>query len=62
MWVDYSGTIVTNKEVLENIESRYRKELFNNPKILMLDDSDIEEKVRKDLETKMEDEENEYEE
>lgn len=62
VWVDYSGTIVTNKEVLENIESRYRKELFNNPKILMLDDSDIEEKVRKDLETKMEDEENEYEE
>ena len=62
VWVDYSGTIVTNKEVLENIESIYRKELFNNPKILMLDDSDIEEKVRKDLETKMEDEENEYEE
>ena len=39
-----------------------REQLFNNNKILMLDDSNIDEKIKKDLETKMEDEENEYEE
>lgn len=59
VWVDYSGTLITNKEILDNIESRYKKELFNNSKILMLDDSDIEETIKKDLETKMKDDEEE---
>lgn len=62
VWVDFSGTLVTNKEILDNKEYMDRNELFNNPKILMLDDSDIEDKVRQEMEEKTNDEENEYEE
>lgn len=62
VWVDFAGTLVTNKDILKDKEYIDIEQLFNNNKILMLDDSDIEEKVKKDLETKTEDEENEYEE
>lgn len=62
VWVDFAGTLVTNKDILDNKEHMTRNELFNNPKILMLDDSDIEDKVRQEMEEKTNDEENEYEE
>lgn len=62
VWVDFAGTLITNKDILKDKEYMDREQLFNNNKILMLDDSNIDEKIKKDLETKMEDEENEYEE
>lgn len=61
-WVDFAGTLITNKDILKDKEYIDREQLFNNNKILMLDDSDIEEKIKEDLENKTEDEENEYEE
>ena len=62
VWVDFAGTLITNKDILKDKEYMDREQLFYNNKILMLDDSNIDEKIKKDLETKMEDEENEYEE
>ena len=57
VWVDYSETLVTNKEILKDKEYIDYKELFENPKLLMMDDSDIAEKVK---EMQLEDEEEIY--
>jgi len=57
VWVDYSETLVTNKEILKDKEYIDYKELFENPKLLMMDDSDIAEKVK---EMQIEDEEEIY--
>lgn len=55
VWVDYVGTLVTNKEILKGKEFINYEELFENEKIKMLEDSDIAEKIN------MKDEEEEYE-
>lgn len=57
VWVDFAGTLVTNKDILKEKDIIDRNQVFNNPKILMLDDSDIEESVRDSLNLENEDEE-----
>ncbi|MDO5556342.1 MAG: hypothetical protein Q4G09_07050 [Clostridia bacterium] len=58
VWVDYAGTLVTNKDILDDKEFIHYKEIFNNSEILMMDDSNMNEEVIKSLENKVE----EYEE
>ena len=55
VWVDYVGSLVTNKEILKGKEFIKYEELFDNEKIKMIEDSNIAEKI----DTK--DEEEEYE-
>ncbi len=44
-FVDFKGTLITNKEILNGKDYIEYEELFNNPEILMLDDSDIYDRV-----------------
>ena len=53
VWVDFAGTLITNKDILKDKEYMDREQLFNNNKILMLDDSNIDEKIKKDLEKRL---------
>lgn len=55
--VDFSETLVTNQEILGDKEYIPIKELFNDPKYIFLDNSDIEEKVLRDIEEELEEEE-----
>ena len=49
VWVDYAGTLVTNKDILNGKEYVNYNDIFNNPKLLLLDDSDLQEKVEKQI-------------
>lgn len=49
VWVDYLGTLITNKEILKDKEYLDSNELFNNPKILMIYDEEIDQKVREKI-------------
>ena len=51
--VNNIGSLVTNKDILKDKEYMDREQLFNNNKILMLDDSNIDEKIKKDLEKRL---------
>ena len=44
-FVDFKGTLITNKEILNGKDYIEYEELFNNPEILMLEDSDIYDRV-----------------
>lgn len=62
VWVDYGGTLVTNKDILNGKEYINREKIFNNPKLLLLDDSDIADKIQQRIEDKTKDEDEEHEE
>lgn len=46
VYTDFVGTLVTNKEILRGKESMKYEELFKNPKLLLLYDSDIEDIIK----------------
>ena len=50
VWVDFAGTLITNKEILNGKEYIDSNQLFNNPKILMIYDDNLEEKINVDIE------------
>lgn len=50
VWVDFAGTLITNKEILNGKEYIDSNQLFNNPKILMIYDDDLEERINVDME------------
>lgn len=50
VWIDYAGTLVTNKDILKDKEYMYSNQLFNDPKILMIYDEKIKEKIDEKLE------------
>ena len=54
VWVDYAGTLITNKEILNDKEYLDLNELFKNPKILMIHDEEIDQKVREKIESEEE--------
>lgn len=54
VWVDYAGTLVTNKDILKDKEYIDSNQLFNNPKILMIYDEGIKEKINEKLEVEEE--------
>lgn len=62
VWVDYAGTLVTNKDILNGKEYIEREEIFNNPKLLLLEDSDVADKVQQNIKNETKDEEEECEE
>lgn len=62
VWVDYAGTLVTNKDILNGKEYIKREKIFNNPKLLLLDDSDIADKIQQSIKKETKDEEEEHEE
>ena len=54
VWVDFAGTLITNKEILKDKEYIDSNQLFNNPKILMINDEKMEEKISEKLESEEE--------
>ncbi|MBP3595919.1 MAG: hypothetical protein J6J60_00745 [Clostridia bacterium] len=62
VWVDYGGTLVTNKDILNGKEYIDREKIFNNPKLLLLDDSDIADKIQQGIKDETKDEDEEHEE
>lgn len=50
VWVDFAGTLITNKEILNGKEYINSNQLFNNPKILMMYDDDMEERINRNIE------------
>lgn len=45
VWVDFAGTLITNKDILKDKEYIDSNQIFNNPKILMINDEKMEEKI-----------------
>lgn len=62
VWVDYAGSLVTNKDILNGKEYIEREKIFNNPELLLLDDSDIADKIQQSIKKETKDEEEEHEE
>ena len=54
VWVDFAGTLVTNKEILGEKEFIDYNQLFDNPKILMIQDNDLKEQVEETTESEEE--------
>ncbi len=55
--VDFSGTFITDKDILKDKEYIKLNELFNDSRYNLLDDSDIHERVEKYLDYELEEEE-----
>ena len=54
VWVDFAGTLVTNKEILGKKEFIDYNQLFDNPKILMINDETMNERINEKTESEEE--------